>query len=573
MASLLSTSLLKSGPTLGTVSASSLVKSATTLQNELATLNDDEAEYTYENSAKTASDLSTYTDYLNTRIDGLQSSGTVTDTTKAVEMSQKIVSATHENISADIARENIQVMSSGLGGTASGYQGKMNVVSSEYTRALSIGDDALAQSLMSQYYSLSQSYQNAVTSASDAASTLSSTNATHEGDIVTNLNAALKSFQGTAKNLSENELNSDLSNWAKQNAGTMASLGVKINASQPNYWDVVAGIAGGIYNAKVLQAQAESATNPLTSATYAQEAQDYLTGATKISTLGGDLTVQQIAQAQQDPNMFAYDDTSGTYKETTQTGYQYITETDNNGQSSQVLAPTYSGIVGAKQANKVFFLSPTQTTQMTKLGLNFSENTKGTTGDGVVVQASANTPSWLTKVIGQGGETQMFVGQNGYLEFKAGAETNNGVQGETYYVLAADQNGKVGVYEANQQNQRQLVGGEYGFDPSGVNLLINQAQQLQHIASVKAAALQTQLASQITNIPAIQAKSAPPTVAQAIQKTAAPQLTFNPQAASKNAAQTLQPTSSPQQTGGANLNQSGTGGIKLTQTSETGIKL
>lgn len=593
---------LGSSQQLGNASVSSLVKSANSLESELATFQDDEARISYENSAKTSADLQTYTSYLNGRIGTLQATGSVTDATKALNMQQTLVTATHENISADIQRENINLMSSGTSGTPQGYQQKMGVVADEYSRALGIGDDALAQSLMSQYYSLSQSQQQAVQTSIDAGNTLSrassTAGATRESEIATNLTDFLKSFTGTAKNLSENELNADTANYAKQAGPTLKALGVNLGGSQPNYWDLVSGVAGAIYNAKVLQAQAESATNPLESKTYAMEAQNYLTGSTKFDTLGGSLTVQEIQQAQQDPSMFAYDSDSGTFKKTVQSGYQYMTMTNADGSSGQVLVPKYSGYVSAKQANQITYLSPVQTIQMSKLGLDFTENVSGksvantaqgrsgTTGNGVEVQLTNNSPQWLKSILDQGGATNMYLGPSiggnfqgdGFLQFK-GASPDG--QGETLYTVATDNKGLHGLYQNLPDGSFQLVGGDYGFDAPAVNLLMGQAQQQQHIVAVQTAQTQAKLQAQmsaaqqaalkVATVAPLHAAPAPASQIQKLQPTVAPQLTFNPQTGNVNP-QTS--TVNPQQgINGNNLNQSGSGGIKLGSSSGASIKL
>lgn len=585
---------LSSSAQLGNASVSSLIKSAQSIQTEIASFQDDEAKINYENSAKTSADLQTYTAYLGTRITSLQTTGSVSDATKALNMQQDVVSATHENISADITRENINLMSQGQGGSAAGYQDKMGVVSNEYTRALSIGDDALAQSLMSQYYSLSQSYQTAVQAAADAASTLSSAGTTskvsYEGDVVTNLTTFLKSFTGTAKNLSEKELNSTTANYAKQASATLKTLGVNLpSGAQPNYWDLVSGVTGAIYNAQVLKAQAESVKNPLVAQTYAEQAQNYLTGATKVSTLAGDLTVQEIQQAQQDPHMFAYDSSTGTYKKTVQSGYQYMTMTNADGSSAKELVPQYSGYVSSKQANQVTFLSPTQTVQMTKLGLDFTENVSGksvgntssgisgSTGNGVEVQLTKNTPQWLQSILGTGGVSNIYLGQDGFLEFKGASSSG---QGDSLYTVATDGKGLHGLYEQLPDGSYHLSGGDYGFNASAVNLLLGQAQQTQHLVAVQTAQAQAKLQAQMLQTqqnlkmatPAPVQPVAPKTQAQKLQPTLSPQLpTFNPQGNNVNP---QGGTVNPQGNNvGAGLNQSGTGGIKLGSSSGTSIKL
>lgn len=586
---------LSSSQQLGNASVSSLIKSANSLETELAAFQDDEAKITYENSAKTSADLQTYTSYLNGRITTLQGTGSVTDATKALNMGQDIVSATHENISADIQRENINLMSQGMGGSAAGYKQKMGVVANEYSRALGIGDDALAQSLMSQYYSLSQSYQNAVQTANDAASTLSSAGSsskvTYEGDVATNLKDFLTSFTGTAKNLSENELNATTAAYAKTAGPTLKALGVNLGSSQPNYWDLVSGVAGAIYNAQVLKAQAESVTNPLLARSDALEAQNYITGASKFNTLAGSLTVQEIQQAQQDPNMFAYDSSSGTFKRTVQSGWQYMTMTNADGTSGKELVPEYSGYVSSKQANQITFLSPTQTIQMSKLGLDFSENVSGksvantsggisgTTGNGVEVQLTSNSPQWLKNTLGQGGVSNIYLGQDGFLQFK-GASTSG--QGDSIFTIATDNKGLHGLYEQLPDGSTHLAGGDFGFDSGAVNLLMNQAQQQQHVVAVQQAqaqaALQAQMAAaqqaalRVAPVAPVRATPAA-TQAQRLQPTVSPQLpTFNPQGNNvnpQNAGQNNIQTT----VNGNNLNQSGSGGIKLGSSSGPTIRL
>lgn len=601
MASLLSSSSLKTGGEFGNASASSLIKSAQSLENEMATFQDTEAQITYENSAKTAADLQNYTSYLNGRITTLQSTGTITDATKAMTMQQTLVSATHANISADIQRENINLMSQGMGGTASGYQQKMGVVSDEYSRALSIGDDALAQSLMSQYYSLSQSYQNAVSTAASASSTLSkasSSSGTPTADeLIANLKGGLTYLEGLGKDAgSEQELNQKMSDYANQQKTTLNALGVNIGNATPNYFDVVYGVVGAIYNARVLQAQSD--TNPITAASYAQDAANITDNESKYSTLAGNLSIQQIAQASQDHKMLSFDSSTGTYKPTVQSGWQYMNLPSAGGGTSNQLVPEYSGYVRTKQANQITFLSPTQTIQMTKLGLDFTENISGksventstgrsgTTGNGVEVQLTASSPQWLKNILNQGGITNMYLSPdtggstgNGYLTFK-GASTDG--QGESIYTIATDSKGLHGLYQQTPDGSYHLTGGDYGFDASAVNLLLGQAQQqaytvgveqAQEQAKLQAAQVQAQKLAQVSTVPVVKAAAPPPSQAQRLQPAASPQFpTYNPQGNNVNPQGS---TANPQQTvNGFNLNQSGSGGIKLNGGSgSAGIKL
>lgn len=523
---------------LGNTSSSSLIKSATTLAKEVQDYQDQVQALEYANSAFTDEAYAKYREYLNSRISTLNKTGGVVNASKALTLTKTLEGATHNNISASILRENIQVMAGNATPTD-----KYNVIVNQYRRAVSNGDFTLAQSLENQAYSLSQTIQQQAQQSADAAATLAKSAITnkvsYEGEVVSNLKEALKSFTATAKLGSERELNTDLAKYVNDptTKKTLQTLGVKINGSQPNYWDVVSGIAGAIYNHSVLKAQAESATNPLVARIYASQAQDMLTGATKFDTLGGSLTVLQIQQAQQDPNMFSYNNTTGKYERNLQTGYQYMTFTDQNGQSSKQLVPQYSSYPGSqrKEYNKVYFLTPQETTTMTKLGLDFSENKSKTTGNGVQVQTTQDTPQWLRSILGEGGLANFYTDSNGFVTFEAGG-TNN--RGPAYYTLATDNKGLAGVYEHTANGETNFVGGDYGFAANAVQLLVNKGQQVQQQIvfaqqqaqeALKVKQQQAQAAALKVTAPAPHAPSIQPT-ASPLPKTVAPQLpTFNPQ--------------------------------------------
>lgn len=465
-------------------SVSSLIRSATSLTNQIAAYNDSLQAFQYQNSAYTDNAYQSYKSYLQGRIKNLQSTGTVADAQKALTLTKTLEAATHSNISASITRENIAIM----GGNATKTD-KLNLIGSQFQRALANGDMTLAQSLESQYYGLSQQIQYEAQQAASAAATLAkagngtttgTSGVAYQGEVVSNLKNALQDFTQVAKNASEKTVNAAAKNFVTSNKAVFQALGVNVATQQPNYWDVVNGVAGAIYNATVLKAQAEAPINPLVARTYALDAQGYLDGANKFDTLGGKLTMQELQQAMQDPAMFAYDNTTGTYKRTNVTGYQYLNE---NGQ--KVLAPTYGGMVGAA-AQKVYFLTPTETATMTKLGLNFSQNKNGTTGNGVRVQATANSPDWLKNVLGENGIANFYTDSNGNLVFKAASLDGKGDStGNTFYTLTTDANGLHGLFEHTLDGKISLAGGDYGFNAGAAQLLINQGQQLQQKISMQ----------------------------------------------------------------------------------------
>lgn len=573
----------------GNANTSSLLRSARSLQSQIQAYQDDVQALTYANSAYTDDAFSQYSNYLTDRINRLNSTGSIADATKAITMTKTLEGATHQNVSASITRENIQIMA----GNAS-LQDKYGLIVNQYQRAMGIGDLTLAQTLESQAYNVDQQIQYQRQQAADASAALSKANAvaarsasssgvTYQGQVQENLHKGLDAFNALAKNASEKELNASLRDYVKQNQPLLNSLGVHVAGDQPNYWDVTSGIVGALYNAQVLKAQAEAPINPLQSRTWANAAQLTISGGTKFQTLGGSLTAQEIMQAQQDPAMFAFDNSNGTYKRSIQTGYQYMAFTNADGSTANNLVPTYSGMTQRNQFNKVFFLNPTETTQMTKLGLNFGQNKDQTSGDGVQVQLSGNSPQWLKQLLGENGIANMYSDQNGFLTFKGAA--GNG-EGNSYFTLAQDDKGLQGIFEHTSDGTTHLTGGDYGFNAGAVQLLINKGQQVQQqiqVAQAKAAEqlriqqvqaqqqLQVQMAQQQAQQIAQQQAQQAASQTRTLQQAASPQRTISPQPATFNP----QPaTINPQQTiNGNNLNQSGKGFTTLSLPKLNGIRL
>lgn len=570
---------LTSSFNVGSGSASSLIKSATSLANELATFQDDEQDIQYQNSAKTDADFQAYQSYLQGRVNTLQSTGTIADETKALTMSQKIISAQHSNISANIQRENIQVMA----GNAT-LTDKYNTIVSQYSTALSIGDDALAQSLESQAYSVSQSIQYQAQTAATAASTLAKANATasagSQRGAVASLQEGLKELNNDSKNVGQAGFNNIVTNWVKSNTGTLAALGVHLApGQQPNYFNLVDAVNGAVYNHDMLAYQAELPLDPVTAQGYYNDAINLQQGITKVDTLGGSLTAQQITAAANNPSMFAYDSTTGTYKQTQQTGYSGY---DQNGNP----VASYSG-----DLKQTTFLTPTQTGQMNKLGLSFTQGNSNTAaskkndttnvGDGVQVQASSTSPQWLKNLIGENGVTNVYVDKTGNNGTTVGlqieGDSTDGT-GRAYYTVATDANGRSGAFEHLPDGSTQAVGGDYGFSAGAVQLLINQAEGTAHLVAVQqanaAVAAQQAAAKLKLTTPTVTAPapvtSAPKTNIQGsspkLQNTVNPQATANPQPASTNAGKTIQPTVNPQ-------NGSGDKGIPLGSSSGPSIPL
>lgn len=224
----------------GTTSASSLVKSAATLQNQINTYNDDEAKIVFDNSAKTDADLATYQGYLQGRVTQLQGTGSVTDATKALTMGQDLISAQKSNISANVQRASIAVLAGN--GT---LQDKYDAMVTGYNQLVNVGDLSGAQTLEAQAYSLNQTIQTnaaaAATASATAASTLASAKQTNATNYIASMTDAIKT-------LNDNISQQGMGNFNKQQQANITQLeksGVKLpQGAQSSYEDVVTSLIG-----------------------------------------------------------------------------------------------------------------------------------------------------------------------------------------------------------------------------------------------------------------------------------------------------------------------------------------
>ena len=479
----------------GNASAPSLIKSAATLQNELATYNDDAAKIAYENSGYTDDAYNTYTTYLQGRISTLSSSGTIPDLTKAQTMQQDLITATHSNISYHIQQANIQLMSSGDAGTAAGYQTKMNVIGQQYQTALSIGDTTLADSLESQYYSVSQSYQSALQTSATAATTLAnaqaSTNAANNEHVATTLSGEIKLLNNALAEAGPNGTNTAIKNWMKSSniQATMKSLGVNLpNGAQPNYFDIINGVTQAMatahYNAYLALQGSSDASAPQDAQTEYTNSQNIMYGITKTPTLAGDMTLQDIQTAAANKNMYvASENPDGTwsYKVSNIVGYTTQGTTTNvNGQTVPNVVPVYSGSLSKTTANSQTI------SQLQKMGFSMLTSSTGSVANGYQVQASKSLPTWLQKLLPSKNSTFYIQKMaNGSMQFVV----PNASGADQIISIATDSKGLTGGFNMTSGKPKSL-GGEYGFDESA-NSIINSGAVVQ----ARNAALQKQVAA------------------------------------------------------------------------------
>lgn len=421
----------------------SLLRSAASTRATLADYQDRVAAYEYSNSAYTDSAYNSYSKYLEGRVAELNSAGGVSNASKALSLAESLRSATKQNMSATIQRENIQILAGN-----STLTDKYNLISQQFVKAQAIGDDTLAQQLMSQAYSLNQSIQYQAQQAQAAKATLENSN-------LSALQEGLKSLNATLKGAGQKEFNATVGDWVNSNKSALAQLGVVIpKGAQPNYWDLVNGVMGAEYNHYIALATALAPTDPAGSYAAQLKAQALMNGGNSVSTLGGNLTAQQVQEAAANPSMFAYNETTGKYEITQKTGFQYAT--DANGKPTNTVIPTYSG-----SRTQMVFLNPTQLNQLKQLGLEItgdSGSAKGKVANGVQVQATNATPSWLRDQLNGNGLTNVYVTDKG-LEFEADTDSGKGV-----YTVTTDDRGLMGLYETAPDGSYKALGGQYGFN-------------------------------------------------------------------------------------------------------------
>jgi hypothetical protein len=359
---------------------SSLLKSAASIRNQLATYQDSLMAYDYSQSAYTDSAFSQYSAYLQSRIAQESNTPSIAAASRALSLTKALTGAMKSNVSATIQRENIQVLS----GNAT-LTDKYNIISQQFVRAQANGDLTLAQSLEGQSYTLSKQiqYQQQQSYTAQAANDGKSWALTAK-----DFEASLKQFNTDYVNAGRTSAQSIAADFVKQMEPQLAKAG--IYNVQPNYFDIVDGINRAIYNSYSNAATviAPYDTTGAAAQGYADKAN---TAVNTIHTIYGDMNAQQLAQAQANPQMYSYkedpqfvsknpNDASGSLNP--QTGYSYS--------SGNVIAPTFA-------KTPMITIAPTINNQIQALKLNVVS--KPADGNGIEVTTSADSPAWIQKIL------------------------------------------------------------------------------------------------------------------------------------------------------------------------------
>lgn len=487
---------------LGSGSASSLIKSANTITNEVNAYRDAQAKAAYQlDHSDTA--FKTYSDYLTSRINDLQSTGSITNLTKATQLHDELVSAYQSNVSFNIKNTSIAIMD----GSATAPT-KINQLGNLYQQALGIGDVNLAQSLESQAYSAQQTYEQQLQTAAQNAEMYAKAQGTATGaaenSVATNLENGLKQLNADIGTGGMSKFNTASKAWVDSNKSALMALadapGISpdakqammkaISSSQPGYQDIISGVTAAIMTAHVTAANMVLPYDPGKASDYNQQAQDIANGNTKIQTLAGSLSAQDIQNWQNNPGMFIpHENTTGgslqfTFKsaglmsgESAIAGYKY----DQQGNLAADFTGQETGhIVTANEANQI-------NSQLTKFGVSFKPLKAGDNlTNGISVQFSDKSPDWLKGVTGgqKNLVTQLYVTGQG-LQF---ATLDKSGQSHAY-LLATDSRGLSGLYQGSNENGQlkfnyQSAKGEYGFNQNSNSVVAPNLQAVgQNIAS------------------------------------------------------------------------------------------
>ena len=95
---------------LGTSGASALVRSAGSIATQLNDYKDKMAALQWSSSAQNESDFQTYRDYLSSRINNLNSTGKLSDASRALTLSSSLQSANRSYVSNTIQRTTIGIL-------------------------------------------------------------------------------------------------------------------------------------------------------------------------------------------------------------------------------------------------------------------------------------------------------------------------------------------------------------------------------------------------------------------------------------------------------------------------------
>lgn len=431
-------------------SVSSLLRGAASTANKIAEYQDALAAFDYQNSAHTDDAFVAYQTYLKNRIGSL-GNGDITSQQKALSLTKTLESAYHSNVSANIQRANIAIMSG-----AASLRDKYGLLSDQFSQAISNGDYTLAQSIESQAYSVSQQIQYQEQQAASAANTLAEATARAgargETQLAQTLKDKLDTFNYDYAHAGQKTADKMLGDFVKQNADTFQALGVVIpQGVAPNYFSVVDGVNQAIHQAYSLAGDAVAPFAEDGGQSYYDKAAGTMQN---IPTVYGAMSATDLRSAITNPGQFSYnaapdyvDQKGGVGGKTNpQVGYTI----DHNG-----------GVVPVRASTPWVQVPNSFKTQLDQLGLQITGQAQGG-GTAYTVHTTDKTPAFIRNILPNNATTVVTTGQLGTPGLQFEADAQNG-QGKAVYSITYDQNGKKAIYESSNLGDR-LLSQDSGYD-------------------------------------------------------------------------------------------------------------
>lgn len=458
---------LSSTGRIGNTGASSLLKSASGLANQLADYNDKVAAANWASSDKGDAAWSEYQSYLTDRSNKLNATGVLSDASKALTMSDSLRSASREYVSSSIAKQSIGILEGN-----STPQDKYSALVGFYNTAVSTGDDQLAQNIRMQADNLSQTIQYQSDQAQKAQVALTKANAADAKSNADQLGAgyknlaqgmqdALKTLTNEYKQEGQVGFNANLKQFADKYKSVIESLPgpdgkpIKLGGgAAPTIGDIVSGVAAASHSYYVSAAQATALENPAQAQSYQQSADNIVNGLTKFTTPAGEMNLDQIVNYTNNANNWSEKiDQNGNHTQVANALQSYTY--DANGNVQQITTGhTEQTPIDKNTQNKI-------EGQLKTLGFDeVKRNSDGT----FQVQLGSGSSKWLDP--NAVGSTN-----NGYLQL---AYTPNGFQftnNNKIYTLTTDKKGLGGVFQNNAYGLPSHIAGQYGFNNSDNGLI------------------------------------------------------------------------------------------------------
>lgn len=430
---------------LGNTGVSSLIKSAATLQNEIASYQDKIQQMNFNNNP-TSTNLQSYIQYLSKRINTLNATGTVTNASKALSLSNEIKTATVKSTTFNIDMISGQMLAGGATDTT-----KLNyLVNNVLSNPLIQQSPDLYVKYQNQAYNLQKSiaYQQqvqAIASQTQAAIDLSAQERgyTNAKDA---LDAQWKQLNDAVANGESSAIKKAFANFSQTMAPIYKAAGIKVPKGAVG--DVVTANVGYLLGKAIYSEHAAMAAGPDN-----PDYQKYINDANSIVQSKNFHDV--VANALASSNLFSTStNVGGATKlvENAITGYRTMSVALPGLQPMTVQVPTTSGNYQTPLDAGVQGGKSTFEQKLKSLGLNIISDK----GANIQVAVSDKTAEFIKKQadLSPGSRVTVIPTSKGF-EFIS--SDNN------HYGVSFDNRGLGALYKQNTSGNWLSLGGQYGY--------------------------------------------------------------------------------------------------------------